>query len=288
LETDVKLLTNPIFVRMAAAFLIAIAAFVAGIVGLRILRRRIIEDDVLPDNAGQENTLYPYSVVIQQLKQQKFELQTEQQTQRRRAKTSEQITSAVIANLPCGVLFIAPNGLIKQANAAARRILGFASPLELGLDELFRDASYVLNSGESGRVADLFKQALRGQMPSPFEGRYCMANGEERALGITLIPLNTPSGEALGVASVITDESSNADSRRAQLLHGEISAEMALELRSSLAAIRESAQQMSATNDQRLLANFTTDISSEAERLERLVGGFLAGSGQAKASAARA
>jgi len=288
LETDVKLLTNPIFVRMAAAFLIAIAAFVGGIVALRILRRRIIEDDVLPDNAGHENTLYPYSVVIQQLKQQKFELQTEQQTQRRRAKTSEQITSAVIANLPCGVVFIAPNGLIKQANTAARRILGFASPLGMGLDELFRDAAYVLNSGESGRIADLFKKALQGQTPSPFEGRYYTATGEERALGVTLIPLSAPSGETLGVASVITDESSYADSRRAQLLQGEISAEMALELRNSLSAIRESAQQMSATNDQRSLANFATDISSEAERLERLVGGFLAGSGQVKASAAKA
>ena len=280
-----KLLTNPIFVRMAAAFFIAVAAFVGGIFGLRILRRRILDDDVLSPNAGQENTLYPYSVVIQQLKQQKFELQTEQQTQRRRSKTSEQITSAVIANLPCGVLFVAPNGLIKQANTAARRILGFASPLELGLDELFRDATYVLSSGESGRIADVFKKALRGQTPSPFEGRYSLANGRERALGITLIPLNAPSGEALGLASVITDESSIADSRRAQLLHGEISAEMALELRSSLAAIRECAGQMSATNDQRSLATFATDISSEAERLERLVGGFLARSGQAKASA---
>jgi two-component system, NtrC family, nitrogen regulation sensor histidine kinase NtrY len=281
----VKLLTNPIFVRMAAAFFLAVAAFVGGIFGLRVLRRRILDDDVLSPNAGQENTLYPYSVVIQQLKQQKFELQTEQQTQRRRSKTSEQITSAVIANLPCGVLFVAPNGLIKQANAAARRILGFASPLGLGLDELFRDATYVLSSGESGRIADLFKKALQGQTPSPFEGRYCAARGEERTLGITLIALNAPSGEALGLASVITDESSIADSRRAQLLHGEISAEMALELRSSLAAIRECAGQMSATNDQRSLATFATDISSEAERLERLVGGFLAGSGQAKASA---
>jgi nitrogen fixation/metabolism regulation signal transduction histidine kinase len=285
LETDVKLLTNPIFVRMAAAFVIAVAAFVGGIFGLRVLRRRILDDDVLSPNAGQENTLYPYSVVIQQLKQQKFELQTEQQTQRRRSKTSEQITSAVIANLPCGVLFVAPNGLIKQANAAARRILGFASPPGLGLDELFRDATYVLSSGESGRIADLLKKALQGQTPSPFEGRYCAARGEERTLGITLIALNAPSGEALGLASVITDESSIADSRRAQLLHGEISAEMALELRSSLAAIRECAGQMSATNDQRSLATFATDISSEAERLERLVGGFLAGSGQTKASA---
>jgi hypothetical protein len=84
----VKLLTNPIFIRMAAAFLIGTAAFVAGVLALRILRRRMLsEDDLTGNSTGQENTLYPYSVVIQQLKQQKFELQNEQQTQRRRAKT---------------------------------------------------------------------------------------------------------------------------------------------------------------------------------------------------------
>ena len=284
-----KLLTNPIFIRMAAAFLIGTAAFVAGVLALRILRRRMLsEDDLTGNSTGQENTLYPYSVVIQQLKQQKFELQNEQQTQRRRAKTSEQITSAVIANLPCGVLFIAPNGLIKQANAAARRILGFASPLGLGLDELFRDATYVSDSGESGRTVELLKDSLRGQLPPPFESRYNTVHGEERSLRVALISLNAPSAEGYGIAAVITDDSSSADSRRAQLLHSEISSEMALELRGSLATIRESAQQMCTSADQQSRVHLATDISAEAQRLESRVGGFLAGKAQFKASAAGA
>jgi len=282
----VKLLTNPIFIRMAAAFLIGTAAFVAGIVALRILRRRMLADDDLTNNSsGQENTLYPYSVVIQQLKQQKFELQNEQQMQRRRAKTSEQITSAVIANLPCGVLFIASNGLIKQANAAARRILGFASPLGFGLDELFREATYVSDSGESGRTVELVKSSLRGQLPSPFESRYNTVHGEERSLRITLISLSAKSSDPLGIAAVITDESSSADLRRAQLLQSEISSEMALALRSSLAAIRESAQQISTSVDQQSLVHLAADISAEAQRLESRVGSFLAGKAQIKASA---
>lgn len=283
-----KLLTNPLFMRMALAFVVGSAAFVAGVVLLRMLKRQILEDDDLTDTPGKENTLYPYSVVIQQLKQQKFELQTENKTQQRRAKTSETITSAVLANLPCGVLFLAPSGLVKQANAAARKILGFASPLGMGADELFRDAEAFFDSGPRQRVADAFKTALRGQIPSPFETQYRDAVGAERTLSFTLIALTAASGEALGLAALVTDQSATAHSRREEVLQREIAAEMALELRNSLAAIRHSAEQINATNHQPETANLASDISSETERLERLVGGFLAGNAQVKASAAGA
>lgn len=283
-----KLLANPIFIRMAGGLLLAVAAFLAAIVVSRILRRRIVDDALSSDGPGQENTLYPYSVVIQQLKQQKFELQNEQQIQRRRAKTSEQITTAVLANLPCGILFVAPNGLVKQANAAARRILGFASPLGMGLDELFRDAEGIFESGHSERVTDIFKIALRGQVEPPFEARYYNASGIELTLAFALIPLNMPSGDSAGVAAVITDESSAADSRRDHVLQREISAEIALELRNSLASIRQSASQLGAASSPQSIANFATDISSETERLERLVGGFLAGKENAKSYVAGA
>ena len=62
---------------------------------------------------------------------------------------------------------------------------------------------------------------------------------------------------------------------------------MALELRTSLATIREWAGQMNAAepSQQQRLAG---DISAEAERLERVVGGFLAGSREDQALGARA
>ena len=280
-----KLLANPIFIRMAVGGALAVGAFVAGVVLLRMLKRQILEDEDLTDTPGKENTLYPYSVVIQQLKQQKFELQAEQQTQQRRAKTSETITAAVLANLPCGILFFAPSGLLKQANAAARKMLGFASPLGMGPDELFRDAEAFFDTGTSQRVSAVFKKALRGEAQSPFEAAYRDANGGEHTLELTLIPLKSPSGDSLGVAAVVTDQSSAVHSRREEVLQREISAEMALALRNSLATIRHGAEQISATN-QEPAAHFARDIAAETERLERLVGGFLAGNPQAKASAA--
>jgi signal transduction histidine kinase len=288
LETDVKLLTNPMFVRAAAALVIAALAFFVGAMAIRFLRRHMLDESDLSEGAGQENTVFPYSAVIQQLKQQKFQLQTEQQAQQRRAKTSEQITSAVIANLPCGVLLVAPNGLVQQANIAARRMLGFASPSGMGLDGLFRGGNGVLDSGASMPIQEIFSRTTRDQAPTRFEARHTDSKGEERVLAFTLVPLNAGKQKSLGTAAVITDQSDIADSRRTQIMHRETSAEMALELRTSLGAIRECALQMRVVTDPSSIARCANDISSETQRLERVVGGFLAGSKAAQASAGRA
>lgn len=281
-----KLLANPIFVRMAAGLLISMAAFAAAIFLLRVLRRKLTGEDEVNDAAGPESGMYPYSAVIQQLKQQKFELQAEQSAQRRRTKTSEQITSAVIAHLPCGVVMIGPNGIVKQANPAARRILGFASPVGMGVSELFRDTNYVLESGESGRLADLLQQAKTAASRDVFDASYSTADASERALRVSLASLSAGPGEALGVAVFITDDTMGAEARREQSLQAEISAEMALELRSSLASIKESAAQMSANGDRQARLQMAEDISSQAQRLERLVGNFLVGEAHVKAQRA--
>src|SRR5207249_10544465 len=134
--------------------------------------------------------LHTYAV-IQQLKQQKFALQNEQQVERRRTKTSEHITAAIIAHLPCGILFVAPNGLVRQANAAARQVLGFASPLGMSLSELLRDARVISESGITVRVTDAFGDAMRGKVGArEFESRYFTPHNEERTLKFTLIPMD--------------------------------------------------------------------------------------------------
>jgi len=287
----VKILMSPVFVRMAVVLGSAVAAFVLGIVGVRWLRRQIVDGGEMLDDLGPENAnaLYPYSAVIQQLKQQKFALENEQQVQRRRAKTSEYITASMIAHLPCGVLFVAPNGLVRQANAAARQMLGFASPLGMSVAEVFRDARAVSESEAEGRVAEVFQGALRDKgRAAHFETSYLEPSGEERALKFTLIPMCAPSGEMVGIASVINDESVTADFRRARALQSETSAEMALELRTSLATIREWAEQMNRTTDREQARRVAGDISAEAGRLEKLVGGFLAGRREDQALRARA
>jgi PAS domain-containing protein len=291
LGADVKILLSPTFVRLATVLVSTLAAFVLAIVGVRWLRRRLVESDDNLENLGPDNAsaVYPYSAIIQQLKQQKFALENEQQAQRRRAKTSEHITASMIAHLPCGVLFVTPNGLVRQANAAARQMLGFASPLGMSLTELFRDAKAVSDSKADSRVAETFQGALQSKAGTTnFESSYLTPNGEERLLKFTLIPMCAPTGETLGMASVVSDESASADLRRARVLLSETSAEMALELRTSLATIREWAEQMGRTTDREQTRSLAGDISAEAGRLEKLVGGFLAGSREDQALGAGA
>jgi nitrogen-specific signal transduction histidine kinase len=284
LETDVRLLTNPVFIRMAVGLIAGAAAFVAGIVGMRMLRRGITEDGTLPASAGPEDALPLHTyAVIQQLKQQKFALQNEQQLEKRRAKTSEHITAAIMASLPCGIVFVAPNGLVRQTNAAARQILGFASPQGMTVDELFRGARMTSESGAD--LKETFGNALRGKVHlSRFECQYFTPNREDRTLRFTLIPVTGTTGEGLGIAAAISDESEAQDLRQAQVLKGEISAEMALELRTSLATIRDWAQQISTAANPSATQNLASDISAQAERVEKVVGAFLAGSERARAA----
>jgi signal transduction histidine kinase len=168
-------------------------------------------------------------------------------------------------------------------------MLGFASPLGMSLTELFRDAKAVSDSNADSTVAETFQGTLQSKAGTTnFESSYLTPNGEERLLKFTLIPMCAPTGETLGMASVVSDESASADLRRARVLLSETSAEMALELRTSLATIREWAEQMGRTTDREQTRSLAGDISAEAGRLEKLVGGFLAGSREDQALGAGA
>lgn len=282
-----RLLANPLFVRMAGVLVSAVAAFVIGAFAMRFLRRRIVEDEVFADGFA-EDTIYPYSAVIQELKQQKFALQHDQQEQQRRAKTSEHVTASVIANLPCGILFVAANGLVRQANAAARQVLGFASPVGMSIEEVFRDSNALSESGEWVRAADVLKDALHDKPASAdLEFYYDTPAKDSKSLRLRSISLHAPSGDSVGAAIVIIDESAVSHQRRTELLRSETSAELALELHTSLATIREYASQMAGSTDREFARTLANDISLETERLSKVVGGFLVDR-ERKALAARA
>lgn len=280
-----RLLANPLVIRMGIGLLVSMAVFVAGILIIRALRRGLVENESLPEPLGSpEDATYAYSAVIQKLKQQKFELQNQHAAQQRRAKTSEQITAAVIANLPCGVLFIGPNGLAKQANAAARQLLGFASPLGMSPDAIFRNTLVASGSGEPARLADEIANSLRNRIRASFQGSYETASGEQRSLAFTLIPLTMD--EASALACVIDDETAVAQSRREKLLQTEFIAEMALQLRSSLSVIRDCAERVSKAVQSD--SHLASDITAETDRIEKLVAEFVAEGSPEKAAAAHA
>jgi len=287
----VKLLSNPIVVRMAIVlFISAFGCWVATLLLRRM--RRVLTEESFVTNAAPELERFPmhtYNAVIQQLKQQKHELLSGQQVERRRAKTSENISAAVLSNLSTGVVFLTPNGLVRNANGAAKSILGFASPVGMSISEVFREARMASSSplGSQETLAAAVQASLRERSASRrAEAEYITPAGEQRILEITISPVYAPSGEILGAACLITDKTEFALIQRLQEWRGEMSSEMALALRNSLATISSYAQQLAVTRDPTMVRQLAVDIVSEAADLDRTIGGFLAGAKAAKAAGA--
>jgi nitrogen fixation/metabolism regulation signal transduction histidine kinase len=283
----VKLLANPIMLRMVLGLIAAGLAFLVGAVIMRRMRRHLSEEASFADAATSDRLpLHTYHAVIQQLKQQKHELQSEQQVERRRAKTSENISAAVLSHLSSGVMFFTPDGLVRQANASARRILGFASPVGVKAAQIFRDATVIPTSGgPEENVADAIQTSLREKAPFlRLAAQYVTPVGEQRTLDITVSAVHAPAGEVLGAACLINDQSEMSRIRRQQELRREMSAEMALGLRNSLSTISGCAKRIVDGQDQELSRRLASDIAAEAAQLDHTIGGFLAGERAAAAA----
>lgn len=288
-----RLLANPLLLRAALVFFCALSAFLLGLFLIRRLRKNITQESDLSDGAGHSIDTLPlhlYNTVIQQLKQQKHELQVQSQAEQNRARTTENFSQTVLSNLSCGVLVLGSNGLVKTANPAAKSILGYASTTGMSAEDLFRSAavhssSRVLPDEGSEtpiRVLDEVDAVLReGSRRREIEADYESPAGEKRFLRMTISRVPAIDGSLLGVACVINDLSELERIRRQQELHGEISAEMALQLRNSLTTISGFAQQLANNRDPELAKELATDIAQEAAQLDRTIGGFLTTKGAA-------
>jgi nitrogen fixation/metabolism regulation signal transduction histidine kinase len=286
----VKVLTNPIFLRSAILLFCGGFAFLMGILFIRLLRKAIDDEaDIATDPTPSLETLplHLYNTVIQQLKQQKHELQLQNQAEQRRSRTTENFSQAVLSNLSSGVLVFGTNGLVQQSNPAAKKILGFASPGSMSAEDVFRGAmvsSADISAGiafapnaanERVTIADEVHCVLREDSGSRrVEADYTTPAGEERHIAVTVSPVPAIDGSLLGAACLINDLSEVEQIRHQEELRGEISNEMALELRSSLTTISEYARRLAQNRDAET-KQLAEDIASEAARLDRTIVGFL-------------
>ncbi|MGB8583526.1 MAG: PAS domain-containing protein [Candidatus Sulfotelmatobacter sp.] len=297
----VRLFTNPLVMRSMLVLFAAGFAFILAIFLMRRLRHNIAaEADLDSGTAPTLDTLpvHLYNTVIQQLKQQKHELEVQTLTEQRRARTTENFSQTVLSNLPSGVLVFGLNGLLKQANPAAKEILGFASLSGMSAADIFRDAKVCSTNSESlssDRADDSasvteeihavwHEDSKRRQL----EADYTTPAGEKLHLAVTISAVPAVDGSLLGVACLISDRSEFEQIRRQQELQGEVSAEMALELRTSLATIAGYAQQLARNRDPDLAPQLAADIAGEAASLDRRIGGFLAKKQSASDSGSRA
>jgi PAS domain-containing protein len=286
----VKILTNPVLLRATVVMVCASCAFLMGLLFIRVLRKKIAEEGDLSATTAPSLEALPlhlYNTVIQQLKQQKHELQVRSQAEQHRARTSENFSQAVLSNLSCGVLVFGTNGLVKTSNPAAKTILGFASATGMGAADIFRGAVVrparspvpgvvESESGEPILLADEVSAVLREESKRrEIEAEYETPAGEKRFIAVTISPVPAVDGGRLGVTCLINNRTEMEDIRRHQELQGEISAEMALQLRTSLATISGYAQQLANSRDPEFAEQLATDIAHEAAQLDHSIGGFL-------------
>lgn len=283
-----KLLTNPLLLRMAAVFFAAAFAFLLGLFLMRRIRRSVQEEALLEetDPSAENFPLHTYHAVIQQLKQQKHELQSLQQVERRRARTTENISAAVVSNLSCGVLFFNSSGLVRQANPAAKNILGLAGLIGMNADELFRGT--VVRGGENPeQVVPTLAEVIQSTLQTAggvrrVESVYRTRGGEERVLALTVSPVYAANAELLGVTCVINDETELALMRGKRELRGAISAEFVRELSHSVSAISKFATSLAASRGPKDTEQLASAIACEAGRLERSMADFLANANAAR------
>ncbi len=271
-----KLMSNPVVLRMLLLLAAAVFAFVVGTFFIRRMRRGLTAEANFAEFAPTSESVPLHALqVIQQLKQQKHELQSIQQNERWRARTSENVSSAVLSNLSSGVLFFGANGLLRQVNPAGRQILGFASPLGMSAADVFREP--VSLSPASLSLQEAIQFCVKQKCPpAVFHLEYFTPGGEARVLDVTITSVAAASGEILGAACLVTDQTEIARIRRQQELRSELSAEMARELRNSRTTIAGYGRQLAVCRDAALARQLAADIASEAAHLDHNIGGFLA------------
>ncbi len=287
-----SLFTDRSVFLLAALTLIGLFTFAFGWFLIRRMRRTLTDEpsDSAPRrNAepGPEFAAATVQAVIARLKEQEKELERLRKAEASRAQTSETISAAVLSNLSSGVLLFGPTLLVRQANEAARSILGYASPTGLHARDVFQRAGAVRTdpsgSGPApASLADAVELCLRsGTSLRRMETDYTTPSGERRMLGITLSPVRGAGGEALGAACLVSDLTEISSMTQQMRLRenlallGEMSAGIAHEFKNSLATISGYAQMLTTENDAATTQQFAGKIASETASLTRIVTDFL-------------
>jgi len=282
----VRLLVSPVVLRAVILMVAAVASFVMGLLLIRWVRRSLVE---IQDSftqvpfAGEGLPVHAYHAVIQQLKQQKHELTTQQLSERRKAKASDTLSTTILSNLSCGVLFFNTNGLLRQANAAARALLGFASPVGLQTSDLFRSATLrPIPDGSKTESTMTVEEVLAPALAGTAAVRgvvlnYFTREGENRVLEIAASPVLSEDGSLMGTTVVVNDKTDIERMRHDQKMRQETSSDLSVALRDSLTTIAGYAQQLACSRDAELAHQLADNIAREAAQLDRTIGSFLGG-----------
>ena len=273
--------------RIAVAIALGVVAILVLALGFKLLRQSMLEDGSVQSGKGQAKgsefdiTLATYQNVIQQFKAQGQELERLRQQDRQRASTTENISEAVISNLTSGVVLFSPVGLVQQANPAAKKILGYASPFSLHARDIFRGATAIRPAQQQESLPKILEHAAsKREAVHRLEVDYTTPAGEARVLGITISPVQDRAGALLGTACLISDLTEMSNMAQQVRLQenmaslGEMSAGIAHEFKNSLATISGYSQMLAGGADPET-REFAQKIALETGNLTRIVTDFL-------------
>jgi PAS domain S-box-containing protein len=280
----VKIPPNAAFFELLMLLLaLSMTAFIIGILLMRRMRRNIGRPTVRSTTRTDSPAFATaaYQAVIQQLKEKEQELKRLRQAASERAAASENVSAAVLENLPSGVVLFNTSGLVQQANPAAREILGYASITGLHARDVFGSATTADADGLAS-IAEVVDCCLKqGRIFRRLEADYITPAGGKRVLGVTASPFTHGGGERRGAACLVTDLTEVASLagqlrlKESLAALGEMSAGIAHEFKNSLATISGYSQMLASENDAESIRQFAAKIRSETAQLTRTVTDFL-------------
>ena len=286
-----KVLLNPVVMRGLMVLLAGMAAFAIGALVIHRYKKWLAYETASvsqPPLAEDGLPVHAYHAVIQQLKQQKHELTAQQLSERRKAKASDTLSSVVFANLSSGVLFFNTSGLLRQANPAARHLLGFASPIGMSLADMFRTAKVSADAGAHAPYGANLLEALSPALTGKCTVRglrfdFVAPDGAQRTLDLTVAPVLGEDAHLIGTTFLISDKTYITRFKQDEEARRELAGDMALAVRTSLTTICGYSQQLAESGDRQSATQLAADIANEAAQIELTLGGFLA---EAKGAAA--
>lgn len=299
-----QLFHNPLVLKLAGLMIVVVGALIIAMLVIRHLKNTLVSSQEKQPRVAANDyafTLAAYEGVIRKFKDQEKELERLRRTDREQANESASMSEAVLSNLSSGVVLFNNANLVRQANPAAKVLLGYQSVSGLHARDIFRGVSGVRlpmpaadfssevaeqtvewNAAESEPLLQAIAACIKeGALFRRVEADYRTPAGESRVLGITISPVRSYAGDTIGAAALLSDltEITNLAQqmrlRESMAALGEMSAGIAHEFKNSLATISGYAQMLQREASAGIGQQFANKIADETTALARIVNDFL-------------
>lgn len=201
-----RLLTNPLVLRMLLVAVSAGSLFVFGLILMRKMKKDLAQDGTF--TSGQTPSGAPefqaYQAVITDLKREQKAIQEQLQTERLKTQMQGRLQAAALENMPCGALFLNSQLLVQQANPAAKELLGFGSPTGMRTNQIFEGWRIMAEEGAPD-LSETIAEAMRENKPRRgLRVVYATPEGETRNLTVDVVPVAGATRETRGAVCVLS------------------------------------------------------------------------------------